>query len=97
MKRTYKFAHVSATVSCRLSKDRVIVVPVVPGILKHPTTGLLQELLGNPHVVRKYTIEALRRAPWPILRQFPRNWLLECLNGANLDPPRLAAITFLLS
>ena len=36
----------------------------------------------------------LRRAPWPILREFPREWLKECLDAADLPPQRRAAVLF---
>ena len=72
-------------------------VPVVPGILKHPTVGQLNRLLKDSDVVRKYTREALRRAPWPVLRQFPREWLEACLPEAGLRPGRASALKYMLA
>jgi len=97
MKCTYRFVRSSATVTCVLPSGRHIAVPVIPGILKHPAPEMLPTLLCNPHVVRKYTVEALRQASWPILAQFPRSWLRECLEGARLKPSRQRALAFLLS
>jgi hypothetical protein len=97
MKCTYHFVQSAATVMCALPSGRRITVPVIPGILKHPTPEMLPALLCNPNVARKYTLEALRKGAWPILRQFPRDWLRECLADARLKPSRLKALTFLLS
>jgi hypothetical protein len=84
-------------VTCELSPTRCIEIPVIPGILKHPTLDRLPALLEKPNVVRKYTIEALRKAAWPVLAQFPRDWLKECLPDAPLSPSRRRALVFLLS
>jgi hypothetical protein len=70
---------------------------VIPGILKHPQPEQLPGILIRPGVVEKYTAEALRKASWPILRQFPRAWLRECLQRASLDPARREALMFLLA
>jgi hypothetical protein len=73
-----------------------IAIPVVVGILKHPSAGELRELLREPVVARKYTMEALRKAPWSVLRRFPKAWLVECLPHARLRPSRARALWFLL-
>ena len=97
MKRTHTFVKSLGVVKCRLPSGDEIDVPVVPGILKHPTTDALPNLLKNPHVLRKYTMEALRKAPWSVLRLFPREWLRECIAEARLHPQRNRALVFLLS
>jgi len=97
MKQTFQFVQNWGTVTCELMPGIHVKVPVIPGILKHPTPDVLPVLLRNPDVVRKYTMEALRMASWPVLRQFPRDWLKECLGHARLRPSRRRALTFLLS
>ena len=72
-------------------------MPLFPGILKHPTVEDLPRLLRNPDVVRKYTMLALSKAAWPILRRFPRDWLRECLPEANVRASRRKALDYLLS
>jgi hypothetical protein len=96
MKRTVVFAKSAGCVTCATSSG-LVTLPIVPGILKHPTPEALPRLLVNPDVARKYTLEALRKASWPILRLFPRAWLRQCLPEAHLHPRRAAAIEFLLS
>jgi hypothetical protein len=83
-------------VRCQVSADRAIDVPVFAGILKHPTVEALRRLLKNPDVVRTYTLAALRKAAWPILRRFPRDWLRECMPEADVRPTRRKALEFLL-
>ncbi|MFA5044114.1 MAG: hypothetical protein WC381_10635 [Kiritimatiellia bacterium] len=97
MKKTYYFASAMGTVPCVAPSGATIDVPVIPGLLKHPTPDALPMLLRNPDVARKYTMEALRKASWPILRRFPAEWLLECLDEAHLTLSRRRAIMFLLS
>jgi hypothetical protein len=97
MKRTYRFAVRTGTVTCALPGARRVVLPVIPGILKHPAPDELSSLLTRPAVVRKYTLAALRYASWPVLRQFPREWLRECVETAPLRPSRKRALRFLLS
>ncbi len=97
MKRTYVFVKSTGMVKCVLPSGQEIEVPAVPGLLKHPTTGMLRGMLKDPDVVRKYTIEALRKAPWPVLRQFPREWLEECMKEADLEVGRRKALAFLLA
>jgi len=97
MKRTFRFARSIGTVRCEFASGQKVDMPVIPGILKHPTPDMLPSLLRDPEVARKYTIEALRFAAWPILAQFPREWLRECLDRAGLRPSREKALAFLLS
>ena len=97
MKRSYRFVESVGTVRCTLEGGREVTLPVFPGILKHPTVDELRELLARPAVARKYTIVALRKASWPVLREFPRAWLETCLVEADLRPGRAEAIRFLLS
>ena len=96
MKRTYRFVESVGTVQCALDPGREVTLPVFPGILKHPTVDELRELLTKPAVARKYTIQALRKAPWQVLREFPRDWLEDCLADANLRAGRAKALRFLL-
>ena len=97
MKRSYRFVESVGTVQCVMRSGRRITLPVFPGILKHPTVDELRELLLKPAVARKYTVAALRKAPWQVLREFPREWLEACLDDAYLRPGRAEAIRFLLS
>lgn len=97
MKRSYRFVSNEGAVRCDLGYDQEITLPVFPGILKHPTVDELRQLLTKPAVARKYTILALRKAPWPVLGQFPRAWLESLLPDANLRPERERALRFLLS
>jgi len=96
MKRTVTFVRSRGTVRCTLPKGPEIRVPVVPGILKHPTVEQLRKMLKDPDVVRKYTIAALREAPWSVLREFPTDWLKRCLPDAHLNTRRAEAVAFLL-
>jgi hypothetical protein len=57
----------------------------------------LPEILRVPAALRKYTVAALRRAPWQVLREFPGDYLMECLEEAALPPGRRAALLYLLS
>ena len=97
MKCTYDYVEHSEAVTCELSPGRSVSIPIIAGILKHPHPDQLRSLLTVPDVVEKYTMEALRKASWPILRQFPREWLRECLDRAHLKPSRRKALAFLLA
>ena len=97
MKRTLRFVQSVGTVQCTLSPRQTVTLPVFPGILKHPTVDELHELLTKPEVARKYTVLALRKAPWQVLREFPRSLLESCLDEADLRPRRAEALRFLLS
>lgn len=97
MKRSYKFVESVGTVQCTLSPGHEVTLPIFPGILKHPSVDELPELLAKPAVARKYTILALRKAPWQVLREFPRPLLETCLAEANLRTGRAEALRFLLS
>ncbi len=97
MKQTFIFAQSLGTVACTMPCGRKVVLPIVPGILKHPCAKTLPILLSRPDVARKYTQEALRKAAWPVLRLFPREWLRQCLSEVGLPPSRAEALAFLLS
>jgi hypothetical protein len=97
MKKNHRFVRPTGAVTCRLEDGRRMRLPVVPGVLKHPTPGQLRQLLRKPAVARKYTREAIRIAFWQVLREFQREWLLECLDQARIRPQRCAALLFLLS
>jgi hypothetical protein len=47
-------------------------------------------------IALKYTREALRIVAWPVLRHFPRGWLLECLPKAGLTESRARAVRLML-
>ncbi|MBN1670524.1 MAG: hypothetical protein JXR37_05805 [Kiritimatiellae bacterium] len=96
MKRTRHFAEPVGTVECRLASGTKITVPLVQGLLKHPTTDSLRSLLQRPAALRKYTHEAIRTAPWNVLRAFPRAWLRQCLPQARIRPGRRKALEFML-
>jgi len=96
MKRTHNFAKPIGMAECELRDGNTFRIPIVPGILKHPTVLELESLLSRPAVARKYTIEALRFAPWQVLKHFPPRWLMECIAQAGLRPSREKAILFLL-
>jgi len=95
MKRSHRFVESAGTIECRLSPGHTVRLPVFPGILKHLTVEELRELLTKPAVARKYTILALRKAPWQVLREFPPDWLEACLPEANLRPGRENALRLL--
>ena len=97
MKRTYQFVKPTQSVECQLPSGETVTIPVVPGILKHPSPEQLPEILARPAAMQKYTVEALRKAAWPILEHFPRSWLLECLERAPMKQSRRRALEFLLS
>jgi len=97
VKRTFRWVKSVGTVQVALGPDHEITLPVFPGILKHPTVDELRDLLLNPAVARKYTVLALRKAPWQVLREFPREWLEACVVEADLRPGRESALRFLLS
>lgn len=96
MKRTMTFVTNMGFSACRLSSGEIIQVPVFPGILKHPMPKQLPELLQDERVARKYTVLALQKAGWPVLRRFPREWLLVCMERASLRPLRKQALLHLL-
>ena len=97
MKRTYRFVRSTGSVPHVMESHETVQVPIFPGILKHPTVDELPSLLRNPEVVRKYTVQALRKAPWPILREFPPGLLQAHFDEADVRPGRASAIIFLLS
>jgi hypothetical protein len=96
MKRTYTFVTAREIVRCNIDGES-IALPVFVGVLKHPTERQLCELLIRPEVARKYTYEALRKLPWPALRQFPHNWLRSCLPASGLQESRRRAVEFMLA
>jgi hypothetical protein len=97
MKRTYRFVKSIGRVSVGLDDGGQVSLPVFPGILKHLTVDELSALLAKPAVARKYTILALRKAPWQVLREFPRDWLEACLAEADLRAGRAQALRYLMS
>jgi hypothetical protein len=96
VKRTFAFAAPVGTVSASLA-GALVEIPVFPGILKHPRPEDLPRLLERPAVLRKYTLEALRVAAWPLLKQFPPRWLLHYLPDATVRPQRRRALLHLLT
>lgn len=97
MKQTLVYVKSLGTITCYLQSGHDVTLPIVPGILKHPSPEMLPDLLARPEVACKYTIEALRKASWPVLRLFPREWLRQCMPDARLPHGRYAALDFLLS
>ena len=96
MKRTLSYARKIGAVSVEAESGQVLQIPIFPGILKHLAPGDLPSALSNPAVIRKYTCEALRTAAWPVLREFPREWLKTCVPLAGLRPGRRQALEWLL-
>ncbi|HET6383722.1 MAG TPA: hypothetical protein VFJ58_10045 [Armatimonadota bacterium] len=97
MKRTYRFVQPSGTVLCWMPGVGDVTLPVVQGIFKHAAPEALFELLKDPKIAQKYTLEALRVPPWPVLKHFPRQWLKTCLASADLPAGRRRALEFMLS
>lgn len=97
MKRTFRFVESVGSVRCTTESGEEVTLPAFPGILKHPTVDELLQLLQKPAVARKYTVLALRKAPWQVLREFPSEWLETCLPDADLREGRVRALRFLLS
>jgi hypothetical protein len=97
MKRTYRYVGSFGEVRCTLPSGLEITLPVVPGLLKHPSVDELFDLLRDPDVARKYTALALVKAPWAVLRLFPREWLESCMAETELPAARARALTFMLS
>jgi hypothetical protein len=97
MKRSLTFVSNQGFSACRVASGEEIQLPVFPGILKHPMPKQLPELLRDERVAQKYTVLALQKAGWPILRRFPREWLLACMSQANLRPLRREALLYLLA
>jgi hypothetical protein len=95
VKRTYRFVEPSGSIACAIDAE-AFEIPVFAGILKHPTIEQLRVLLVDPVVVRKYTCEALRKAPWAALRRFPPSLLRRWLDDADMRRERRAALAFLL-
>jgi hypothetical protein len=95
MKRTLNFVTPIGTVVLETDGGQLS-LPVVPGILKHPRKDQLAELLLDSDVARKYTREALRKAPSQVLSHFPAWWLRVCLEDADIPESRRRALVFLL-
>ena len=96
MKRTVRFARPLGRVACKTENGVEVELPVFAGILRHATLDELESLLADPIVARKYTRRVLEIAAWPVVREFPRDWLLECLQELELRPGRRGALEFLL-
>jgi len=96
MKRTYHFVQSEGEVLCVLPSGCRVAVPLVSGLFKHASLEQLRPLLHDPAVARKYTILALQKAPWCVLRLFPRCLLEELLEEAALPTGRANALDFLL-
>ena len=97
MKRTYRFVEPVGCVEHVLDCGRMVAQPVFPGILEHPTAEELSRLLERPAVARKYTILALRKAPWQVLRELPRAAITAHLDEVEGRPGRAEALRCLLS
>lgn len=97
MKMSYKYASSLGSVECCMPDGEKVTLPVVAGILKHPSADMLPMLLSKPEAAYKYSFVALQKAAWPVLRLFPRKWLLHCISKAKLRPSREKALLFLLA
>ncbi len=95
--RGYRFARPVGTALCYLDGGRVVELPVFPGVLKNPDPETLKSLLSDPEVALRYTKVALEKAVWQVLKQFPPDWLRQCLEVAELSPGRRDALTYLLA
>ena len=96
MKRTYSFVKKVGTLRYELSTGQEIDIPLFPGILKHLSVRDLPKVTNSRAALLKYTREALKSAPWPVLKEFPRNWLISCLDKAEIREGRRRALEFLL-
>lgn len=96
MKRPVHFARPEGYVPCPAGEGRKIRLPLFTGLLKHPAPGQLRRLLRQQDVAAKYTRVALREAPWPVLKEFPRSWLRHHLPATDMSPSRRRAIEWLL-
>ena len=96
MKRTLTFARSFGVVRFEAFPGQVLDIPLFSGIFKHAPPRELAGLLSSAAAIRKYTCEAMRTAAWPILREFPREWLRACIPLADLRPGRRRALEFLL-
>jgi hypothetical protein len=96
MKRDVVFVCSRGHAEGRTAEGEKIEVPLVPGVFKHLTLEELRPLLQDPAVLQKYTLEALRWAPWQCLREFPLPWLRKCLVQGDLRPGRRQAIEYLM-
>jgi len=96
VKRVYTFVKKSGAVECRTPSGEKTEIPLFPGILKHLCVVDLPRYLQDPAVLLKYTREALKTAPWQVLREFPRAWLRQCLASTEMRPERRRALEFLL-
>jgi len=97
MKRTYSFVNKVGTLKYELSTGQEIDIPLFPGILKHLSVRDLPKVLNSQAALLKYTREALKSAPWPVLREFPRSWLITCMEKVEIREGRKRALMFLLS
>ena len=97
MHRRYAFVRKVGTATFHGLGGEEIEIPLFPGILKHLTVQELPKVAASPAALRKYTREALKSAPWPVLREFPRSWLLTCLQEVEIREGRRRALEFLLS
>jgi len=96
VKRVYTFVQKTGSVEGRTPSGEKMEIPLFPGILKHLNVVDLPRYLGDPAVLLKYTREALRTAPWQVLREFPPAWLKQCLTSTEMRPGRRRALEFLL-
>jgi len=96
MTRTYRFARPMGSSDCVLKDGQRVTLPVFAGILKHPHRDEISSLIQDEDVARKYTQLALQKAAWQVLREFPREWLAQCLDHVELREGRRRALRFLL-
>lgn len=97
MKRTCAFVRKTGTATFLSEACGSIEIPLFPGILKHLSVAELPRVVKSQDALRKYTGEALKSAPWPVLREFPLCWLRVCLGDIQLPEGRRRALEFLIS
>jgi hypothetical protein len=97
VKRTCTFVKKIGTATFLTAEYGNIEIPLFPGILKHLCVEDLPKVVESRAALRKYTREALKTAPWPVLREFPPSWLCACLDDVQLREGRRRALEFLLS
>jgi hypothetical protein len=97
LKRTCTFVKKTGTAIFLSAECGKIEIPLFPGILKHLCVEDLPKVVESRPALRKYTREALKTAPWPVLQEFPRSWLYACLDDVQMREGRRRALEFLLS
>lgn len=77
--------------------DKTWYIPIVSGFLKTFAITQLVNVLDNQVYFKKYLLEIVSRAPWQIMRLFPKDLIFHFLNEANIRESRKKAIRYLFS